>query len=194
MRAEPISETPTDDLVRAARGGDEGAWRELVDRLTPRVFAFVRSKVGAAELAEELTQTTFVKVARQFARTDSAGYEERGVFEAWLFRIAINSVRDEARSRKRRAEVPAEAASPEATADRLRPDAALAAMREAIASLGPADREMIDLRHQGGLSFTQIAATLGKPLGTVLARHHRALKKLRAALEARGIDAGELAG
>ena len=63
-----------------------------------------------------------------------------------------------------------------------------AALAEAIAALGEADREVISLRHIGGMSFQQMADTLEEPLGTLLARHHRALRKLRDFLLARGID------
>jgi RNA polymerase sigma-70 factor (ECF subfamily) len=62
------------------------------------------------------------------------------------------------------------------------------ALVDAIASLGESDREVITLRHVGGMSFQQMADTLGEPLGTLLARHHRALRKLRDFLAARGID------
>jgi RNA polymerase sigma-70 factor (ECF subfamily) len=56
-------------------------------------------------------------------------------------------------------------------------------LREAIAGLNAADQEILALRHTAGLSFAQIAETLGQPLGTVLARGHRALGKLRKLLE-----------
>jgi RNA polymerase sigma-70 factor (ECF subfamily) len=45
------------------------------------------------------------------------------------------------------------------------------------------DRDVIELRHHGGLSFKQIAELLDEPLGTLLARHHRALRKLRETME-----------
>jgi len=45
--------------------------------------------------------------------------------------------------------------------------------------LPEADREILGLRHHAGMSFKHIAAMLGVPVGTALARHHRALKKLR---------------
>ena len=45
-----------------------------------------------------------------------------------------------------------------------------------MARLHDADREVIELRHHGGLSFKQIAELLDEPLGTLLARHHRALR------------------
>ena len=63
------------------------------------------------------------------------------------------------------------------------PDAdEVVALRGALSQLGEADREIIDLRHVGGMSFKQMAEHLGEPLGTLLARHHRALAKLRAIL------------
>ncbi len=45
--------------------------------------------------------------------------------------------------------------------------------------LSEADREIVELRHHAGLSFKQMADLLSEPIGTLLARHHRALKKLK---------------
>jgi DNA-directed RNA polymerase specialized sigma24 family protein len=45
--------------------------------------------------------------------------------------------------------------------------------------LSHADREVIELRHHGQMSFQQLAEMLDEPMGTLLARHHRALKKLK---------------
>ena len=53
------------------------------------------------------------------------------------------------------------------------------ALREAVASLPEADQEILHLRHVSGLSFKQIAEVLQQPLGTVLARHFRAFKRLK---------------
>ncbi|MHC4710244.1 MAG: sigma-70 family RNA polymerase sigma factor, partial [Planctomycetota bacterium] len=53
------------------------------------------------------------------------------------------------------------------------------ALRAAMDRLSEADRRVIHLRHFAGLSFARIAEVLGEPLGTVLARQHRALGKLR---------------
>ena len=58
-----------------------------------------------------------------------------------------------------------------------------AALQKALSELSEADRQVIDLRHVGGMSFRQIGELLEEPVGTLLARHHRALKKLRALLE-----------
>jgi RNA polymerase sigma-70 factor (ECF subfamily) len=63
----------------------------------------------------------------------------------------------------------------------------LGRLNAALGRLGEADRRIIHLRHFAGLSFKQIAEVLEQPLGTVLARQHRALKKLRELMD-RGPD------
>jgi RNA polymerase sigma-70 factor (ECF subfamily) len=68
--------------------------------------------------------------------------------------------------------------------------AELEALRRAVAQLSDADQQIIHLRHYGELSFKQIAEILKQPLGTVLARQHRALKKLAELLGAEGVGNG----
>lgn len=171
------------DLLAKAGSGDEAAWSDLVGRFAPRVFALCRSRRFDPERAEEVTQSVFVSVAQHVR---SGEYSERGAFEPWLFRIAMNRIRDEARRVARQATTSAGdlfgrmSASPAdngASADDLR------GLRSALESLGDADREVVELRHHADMSFRQIAAALGEPIGTVLARHHRALRKLRDMLD-----------
>ena len=54
--------------------------------------------------------------------------------------------------------------------------------------LSEGDREIIELRQTGGMSFRALSDYFEEPLGTLLARHHRALRKLRALLEEMGVD------
>ena len=170
-------------LVRAA-SGDEAAWREVVERWSPRVFGFLRTYTRDPELAEEIVQSVFCTVARKLA-----DYEEQGRFEAWLFRIALNRLRDEMRRRKKHArpmeaEVLADLA-PTARAEERASGEELAALREGLEQLPEQDRLVIELRHHGGMAFQQMADLLQEPLGTLLARHHRALRKLRDLLRRR---------
>lgn len=183
-------------LLGAAAKGDEAAWRGIVDLYARRVYALARSRLGGGrgsrvergagpfdqghDAAEEVTQSVFVTVATKL----SAGeYTEQGRFEPWLFRIAMNRIRDEVRRLKRSADpvdpetfagVEGREAGPEGIgADQL------AALRRAMDRLSDADREIVELRHHAGLSFKQMADLLDEPLGTLLARHHRALRKLK---------------
>ncbi len=176
-------------LVRAAQG-DQHAWRQLVDRYSGRVYGVLRSHGVDPDRAEEITQSVFCTLA-----TKLPSYVEQGHFESWIFRIALNRLRDDARRRKRHArpvgdgEVLASLADrgPEPSGDEHRADPEeLGALRVAMAKLSASDREVVDLRHMGGMSFKQMSQLLGEPLGTLLARHHRALQKLRAILDGTG--------
>lgn len=177
-------------LARSARG-DESAWRSLIGLYGRRVYALARSRCRRDDLAEEIAQSVFVTVATKLALGQ---YAEQGRFEAWLFRVTMNRVRDEIRRMKRHAVPtdPAEFCDAVATNDGLAAGepADLDALRRAMNSLAPADREVVELRHHGGLSFKQIAEALEEPLGTVLARHHRALRKLKEQIESQSASAG----
>lgn len=179
-----------DTTLKSASRGDQEAWRRLIDAFAPRVFALLRSQCGDGELAEEVTQSVFCTLAAKL--TGDRGYVEQGKFEAWVFRIAINRLRDEMRRRRRYARTCLDAAldggaTPPGEANAIpsedQGDEERKSLREAIARLSPADRQIIEYRYVGGLSFRQMADLLDEPLGTVLARQHRALRKLRDILE-----------
>jgi RNA polymerase sigma-70 factor (ECF subfamily) len=179
MSPTPAKESLEKTLQRAA-GGDEAAWQRIVEAYGPRVFGLIRAQCDNAELAEEITQSTFCTIVARIGQ-----YTELGRFESWLFRIAMNRLRDEMRRRKRHARpVETEALVGLAGADdRGAPETLgqdeVQALRTALDRLSEADRRVIHLRHFAGLSFARIAEVLGEPLGTVLARQHRALGKLR---------------
>ncbi|MEM7622742.1 MAG: sigma-70 family RNA polymerase sigma factor [Planctomycetota bacterium] len=188
----------TREMVQAAAAGSSEAWKRLVAAYGRRVFAFLRSRCGDPELAEEITQSVFVTISEKLPAADSqqGAYVEQGTFEAWLFRIALNRLRDDARRRKRRAAahqhigstavdaIGTDTQQAEAPAE----DAGLTALRVAMSGLSETDRDVIELRHHGQMSFRQISELRNEPVGTLLARHHRALRKLRDALAAAGID------
>ncbi len=199
MASGPLDIPLSDLLARAARG-DEPAWSTIVHAYTPRVFGLVVRQCGDRDLAEEITQQTFVKLVVQLG--DEQGYQEQGRFEAWLFRIAINALRDELRRRQRharpmdmsdadtdddtnaawRASAARVSDAPEPL-DNLSRQEQIEQLRQAMASLNDADQQILHLRHTAGLSFPQIAEALQQPLGTVLARAHRAVAKLRKILQ-----------
>jgi RNA polymerase sigma-70 factor (ECF subfamily) len=180
-------EAPTPEhlapLLASAAAGDDEAWRQLVAIYLPRVLAVVGSQCHDPDLAEEIAQSAFCTVVRKLPE-----YTEVGRFESWLMRIAMNRLRDEMRRRKRQA-VPVEEQTLVALAggssgeEREEGAFSSAAVIKAVQSLPEADREVLVLRHVSGLSFKQLSEVLGSPVGTLLARHHRALKKLRGLLE-----------
>ena len=201
---EPTSErnsalaSTTAGVLEAAARGETQAWRRLTDDYGPRVYGLLLSRCRDGELAEELTQATFVKLVSLVM--DRRRYREQGRFEALLFKIAMNHLRDEMRRRRRQAQptdmspaatAPSQASGPATLAltDEADPSAPLerqeqlGQLRACVARLPEADQELLHLRHTAGMSFAEIASTLDQPLGTVLARGHRALQKLRKLME-----------
>jgi RNA polymerase sigma-70 factor (ECF subfamily) len=191
-----VAEGPALDpaVLIAAAAGDDRAWETLVGVYGRRVYALVRSRLRQPEVAEEITQSVFATVA---AKLTTGEYAESGRFEPWLFRIAVNRVRDEIRRQRRHSEtVDSEMLADVAAAPVEKgevggggggPSEAMEGLRSAMAELPEADRHIVELRHHAGLSFAQMAELLAEPLGTLLARHHRALKKLKVLLGERGI-------
>lgn len=186
------NEPMTPDLPRmllAAGEGDERAWRTIIELYARRIYALAKSRLGASrhDLAEEITQSVFVTVASKLGKQNAEGvlgYTEQGRFESWLFRVAMNRIRDEVRRVKRHAEtmdpetMAASMAAPSGDETSDLPEN-LRSLRSAMGLLSDADREIVELRHHAGLSFKQMAELLSEPIGTLLARHHRALKKLK---------------
>ncbi len=164
-------------LVAEAAAGDGQAWSELIERYARRVYALAKSRLRDPDQAEEVSQAVFASV---FQHVSAGRYTERGQFEPWLFRIAMNRIRDHVRRNARQLRIvsdladrtPAPRASDLETHD-------FRDLRSAIDSLSDADQEIIGLRHQAGMEFKAISEVLNEPVGTLLARHHRALHKLR---------------
>jgi len=190
LEAKGASDERLAQILEGASRGDQDAWRELAGLYGRRVFALARSRLRNDEMAEDITQSVFMTVA---AKLRDGSYAERGRFEAWLFRIVMNRVRDEVRKLSNRPST----ADPELIDQRAWTGTGSAAvhasgqdlglLRTAVAQLGEADREIIELRHQAGLSFATISELVGEPLGTLLARHHRALRKLKDQLSGMGM-------
>lgn len=158
---------------------DAGAFALLYDRLARSVYSLCLRVVGDAQLAEDATQETFVKLWRSAARYDEA----RGSGAAWVAAIARNAAVD----RARRHGLVADEGAPEVDAglriDELavRDDEAFR-VHVALDLLGEQERRVIVLAYFAGLSHSQIAEHEGLPLGTVKSRTRTALSKLTDAL------------
>ncbi len=145
------------------------------------VFAYAATLLHDRTAAEDVTAQAFERAYRRRSRYDA----RRGSPRAWLFGIARNAALDELRRRKRAAT----ADMPEPQSEPGPDEAAqLAAQRDAVRAalnrLQPRDREVIALKYHAELSNTELADVLGVSptnAGTLL---HRAMTKLREALDA----------
>src|SRR5215471_5380059 len=85
------------DLVTRACRGDQDAFRLIFERYSRPVISFIYDQVGDRELAEELTQETFVRAYRSLG-----ALREEAKLSTWLFGIAKNVARESLRARRRR--------------------------------------------------------------------------------------------
>ncbi len=145
------------------------------------VYAYVAGLLRDPSAAEEITAAAFERAYRKRSRFDP----RRGEPRAWLFGIARNAALDELRRRGRQAELSAEpadleAASGEEGAERSERRLAVSA---ALERLAPRERELVSLKFFAGLSNAEIAAVIGVSESNAGTRLHRAVTKLREALD-----------
>jgi len=162
---------PAGDLVAAARAGDRAALEELLRTHHDRLYALARRITGNDADAADATQEALIAIVRGLPRFDG-----RSSFGTWSYRVTANACLDELRRRRRRplVDLPDERAEradsgvalDTTVADRLRLDAALAALPEDF-------RVAVVLRDVGDLDYAEIAEALGVPVGTVKARLSR---------------------
>lgn len=174
------------DLVALVAAGDRGApLEELYRRHAGRLYAIGLRLLGDPGLAEELVQESFVRLWRTAARFDPARGSVAGFLAVLARRIAVDLWR-------RPSSRPLAAAGPPAAPtglDHLDQVLEGLVVRDALDSLSPAHRQVLELSYGGGLSQAEIARRLGVPLGTVKTRSYYALRALRLALEERGAGA-----
>jgi RNA polymerase sigma-70 factor (ECF subfamily) len=156
----------------------EALYRDARDDL----FAYVATLLRDRAAAEDVTAQAFERAFRKHRTFD----ERKGSERAWLFGIARNAALDELRRRSHHATLAAEPAadtmSPEDYAETALQRAAVEA---ALSGLSPRDREVIALRFHAGLETAEVADVLGISRSNAATLLHRAMTKLREALNDR---------
>ena len=186
-----------DELMAAFIVGDTAAMETLFLRYRQSVYSWLLRMTGDAAEAEDIYQDVWLKVIRH-----AADYRS-GSFRAWLWQIVRNKATDRMRKMSPSlildSPISAEGESEETIVDQLSDDRAADALMqieeverrrvvcEAIEALPMAQREVILLRVNGELPFKEIADMLAAPMGTVLARMHKAVKSLKDTLAKKGI-------
>lgn len=165
--------------VRAAQGGDLGAFERLYRAHAGRVLALCARMTGDRNMAEDLTQETFVKAWRNLA-----SFKGESAFGSWLHRVAANVVLDAARSRGRRLMRIEAVEDADALMDcaPARDSASAMDLERAVAALPGGARTAFVLHDVHGFSHEEISGMLGQAAGTSKAQLHRARQLLREAL------------
>jgi RNA polymerase sigma-70 factor, ECF subfamily len=145
------------------------------------VFAYATGLLRDRSAAEDVTALAFERAYRKRARFNP----RRGTRRAWLFGIARNAALDELRKRRRGAELVGEHADLGAAAPDEEAEIALrrAALRRAMRTLSPRERELVALKFFAGLTNAEIARVIGVSESNAGTRLHRVVEKLRSACD-----------
>lgn len=166
-------------LVLRAQGGDEVAFGELHALWRADFLRYATSRVGYADAAEEVAQTAWIAIARGLPRID-----DPACFVRWALRIVERRAADfvRRRQRERQGEIALQANAEEESLPREPSDEAVQ-LRECIARMASAARDVLELFYTTGLSVGEIAAVLGIPEGTVKSRLFHAREELKRQFE-----------
>jgi len=176
------------EALPAALAADrDAAFPHLVRALIDGVYSGALRLTGSRADAEDVTQEAFLRAYRALGAYPPGRIRELRPRE-WVWTIALNLCRSRARSAARHPGAALDAASlPADPAPGPEQEALATAGGEALAAhlarLPWAQRAAVVLRHVNGLPYAEVAAALGRPVGTVKADVHRGLRQLRALLE-----------
>lgn len=174
----------SDDTLAARLAVDlDGSFEALVDAHAGRLFSIALRFIGDRSDAEEAAQDALVRAYRALIGYDEARIREIRL-RPWLATIVVNVCRNRARVRRVRTVELAFEPSAEPAVDPLARSDEKATWGLLLATLPPAQRAAVVLRHVDGLSYAQMAEALGRPEGTLKAQVHRGLATLRDALVA----------
>jgi RNA polymerase sigma-70 factor (ECF subfamily) len=171
-------------LIQQAATRDSAALEELYARYARTVFGMALRRLGDRGRAEDALQETFVAIWRA-----AKSYRpERGPGAPWIYAVARNAIVDRSRAKSELPVEPPDEPSVELGPD-LRAEESWTRWRvhRALEELPEREREVLELAYWRGFSQSEVAHSLGIPLGTVKTRTRSALQRLAVLLE------GELA-
>lgn len=179
-----IFDEPDDELVLRSKNGDKEAFDILVQRYRKPLFRFVYHSLRQREDAEDITQESFVRAYLSLSQL-----KNNRLFKIWLFRIALNLIKDNKRAEKRKPVVSLDALQEETglqldeedypSEEELERKKIMERIQKEIASLPMELKEVIILRDLQGFSYEEISLLLRCPMGTIKSRLFNARQILR---------------
>lgn len=160
--------------VARIQQGDKEGLKEIYEAYISYIYMIVLGIVGSRENAEDVTSEFFIKI---WTVLDT--YQNNGAHKAWLATIARNMALDFLRKNKR--EIPTEEFNEDISSDETPEEEVVGelSVQEALATLNEAERQVVDMKVLGEMSFREISESLNIPMGTVTWRYQNAIKKLR---------------
>lgn len=168
---------PANPLARALAAGQAWAFAELYDRLGRSMLRVASAMLGNADQAEDAVQEVFVNLARRRERLADVGDIDAYVFAS--LRYAVIAKVAAARKEQRHLRQFAQRSASDVCSQPMVQDDLVAA----LSSLPAAQREVVVLKIDAGLTFAQIGVILGVSQNTAASRYRYAIEKLRNQLE-----------
>lgn len=178
------------ELVQAYIKGDQAAIESLINRHRSKVYTYILLTIKNQQLAEDLFQETFIKVIQSLR---GGKYRDNGRFLSWVIRIAHNLIIDHFRKEKQMNSVSnddtevdlfnSKKLSDDNIEELIISSQIKTEIRILINELPTDQREVVLLRHYGGLSFKEIADQTDVSINTALGRMRYALINLRKLIE-----------
>ncbi len=167
-------------VILGCKHGESKSFSQLVDMYASRCYRYFYRLTGDREISDDLLSELFVRLVEKI------NLYRGGSFECWLFKTASNIFYDYLRSKQRRKKV-LEAGKRRFELKRTEMNrsesAGIDELQAQLGKLNADTRELIMLRFYAQLSFKELSELRGEPLGTVLSKVHRGLRKLRELME-----------
>ena len=183
------------DLVKRFIQGDQTSIEVLINRHKNKVFTYIILIVKNQSLAEDIFQDTFIKVIKSLKE---GKYKDNGKFVSWVIRIAHNLTIDHFRKEKQintysnedyEADIFNSRKLSESTVEDIMVETQIIKeVRLLIDELPEDQKQVILLRHYGGLSFKEIADQTDVSINTALGRMRYALINLRKLIEQKNLS------
>jgi RNA polymerase sigma-70 factor (ECF subfamily) len=182
-------------LMRGIAASDPRAMERLYDRYSSRVFAFCLRSLGDASEAEDLVVEIFWELWRRQDRYDAT----RSSPLTYLMKVTRSRLVDRLRSLRARSSGLPFSANPQLPSEDLRASESPAPidqmaeaeagdrLRAAMNLLNPDQRKALEMAYFDAMTYSEVADSLGQPLGTVKSRIRQALAQLRQMLERAGL-------
>lgn len=176
-----INKNKLHELVTRVQSGDKNSFWDIYDILLDPIYNFIFFKVSHKELAEDLTEETFIKVWDNF---DKFTLKNNVPFSAWVYKIARNLISDYYRkfSRETYLDPEKEILDMDSSND-VKGDAEISInqklLAKALLKINSDQKDVIILTYVNDLSYFEVSVIMDKPEWTIRQLHSRALKSLK---------------
>ncbi len=173
-------QTALDTIIEGCKRGDNLAFSSLIDRYSKRFYNYFYSQTYNRQVSDDLLSEFYLKLVKNIK-----SYND-GSFEAWMYKVAANVYYDYIRKYLREKENSRSYSEEKAYLDDCGGDQSNDALNTegydvhaALSQLDEDSRNLIAMRFFSDMSFKEIAEISGRPIGTVLAKIHRGVIKLK---------------